>query len=61
MLVSKHPIPACTVKASTAAFTAPNRNLGDLVGKKICISNPEGNYALPTNTHGGTTTVSTPA
>ncbi|CAM1509828.1 Fc.00g001630.m01.CDS01 [Cosmosporella sp. VM-42] len=36
-------------------------NLGELEGTKICISNPLGNFAIPSNTHGTTTVVTTRA
>ena len=37
------------------------RNLGNLTNSTICISNPLGNFALPTNANGQTSIVTTAA
>ena len=36
-------------------------NLGGLVNTTICVSNPLGNFALPSNTHGQTNIATTAA
>lgn len=36
-------------------------NLAELEGDEICVSNPLGNYALPSNSQGVTTIVTTTA
>lgn len=41
--------------------TFDDRNLDELDGQDICISNPQGDYAIPSNSHGAPTIVTTTA
>jgi hypothetical protein len=37
------------------------RNLGKLVGDKLCITNPDGDYSIPDNSRGAVEIVTTTA
>jgi hypothetical protein len=38
-----------------------SRNIEEFEGQDICISNPEGNFAIPSNSHGVPTIITTTA
>lgn len=60
-IVLSHDLICLDVCNADSLMTLHFRNLGDLEGDEICISNPLGDYAIPRNSHGDPTIITTTA